>query len=360
MTDETADELLKTISSLRQEIEELRAENRRLREKHQAPNPPPDDEIIQGFFETKNYAESTKRPYRLCLGYFRKHLDDKSLPEATTDDALKFANNWGTKDGGVAKNTMVTYLTRVKKLYDYICEHQWGPAENPIEPAIQQFRSENSSYIRRSGQNKGTVLSPHEYQTFVARNNRPREGALLILAAKTGLRRKELVNLRVEDVDLSRKKIYNCSPKGVGNDRLPKNSADEKLIDDETVDALDRWLQTRERIINRLGTEDSGWLFINRSGDQASPMSVSRWWKKASERAANGVDDDHLAEKYRSLTPHDARRCFTSWLNWNGCPRDVISVLRGDADGDMVALYTQYDEGEVREKYEAAIPSIAV
>jgi Phage integrase family. len=60
-----------------------------------------------------------------------------------------------------------------------------------------------------------------------------REKSFLVLAAKTGLRRKELVSLKVQDLDLEKQVVYNRSPKGVGEVRVPKDSADQKLLDDE-------------------------------------------------------------------------------------------------------------------------------
>ncbi|WP_119819309.1 tyrosine-type recombinase/integrase [Halalkaliarchaeum desulfuricum] len=72
------------------------------------------------------------------------------------------------------------------------------------------------------------------------------------------------------------------------------------------------------------------------------------------------VDDRWAREEIVEFTPHDARRCFTTWLNRDGCSRDVIKALRGDAAGDMVSLYTHYGEDEIREEYESAMPKIDI
>lgn len=168
--------------------------------------------------------------------------------------------------------------------------------------------------------------------------------------------------------------MYNRSPKGVGEVRVPKDSADQKLLDDEAVSAIEDWLDTREATLERLeerGHEgrrgdgaqaDSEWLYPNDAGEKLDPMSMSRWWDKAADRARHSVKDDDpdLAEKFNSFTPHDARRCYTSWLNWNNCPRDVIQALRGDAEGDMVALYTHHGEDQVRREYEKAMPTLGL
>jgi integrase len=85
--------------------------------------------------------------------------------------------------------------------------------------------------------------------------------------------------------------------------------------------------------------------------------------EKITDRAATAQrksGNEELAEKFEAFTSHDLRRCFTSWLNWRGCPRDIIQGLRGDADEDMVALYTQYSEGQVREEYEQAMPNFGL
>jgi integrase len=360
MTDDILTEIRDELKAIREENRALREENRKLRQElrdlrngSDKPEPPANDDIVSGFFTAKNYAESTERPYRHCIKYFRNHLDDKPLCDVTESEALDFAANWrGRDEDGVAKSTMETYLRRVKILYDWMVDQEWGPDKNPVSAALDTYKSQNSAELRRSGQHNRTALQPHEYTALLKWNRTPRIYALLMLAAKTGLRRKELALLKAEDVDLNARKLYNRSPKGVGNSRLPKNDADHKLLDDETVEALRDWLETRN--------DDTDWLFPNGQGGHVSPMTVSRWVGKATDRVVQAIDDDELADKIDDFTPHDARRCFTTWLNRGGCSRDVISALRGDADGDMVSLYTQYGEEEIREEYESAMPRIGV
>lgn len=338
---------------LRQENRELRQEIRDFRNGDNKPDPPSNDDIVAGFLAAKNYAESTERPYRHCIKYFREHLDDKDLCDVTEQETLNFAASWTGRNGdSVATSTMQTYLRRVKKLYDWMCGQEWGPDTNQVKAALDTYKSQNSAELRRSGQHNGTALQPHEYTALLKWNRTPRIYALLILAVKTGLRRKELTLLKVNDIDLDAKKLYNRSPKGVGETRLSKNDADHKLLDDETVAAVEDWMETR--------SDDTDWLFPNGQGSHISPMTISRWVNKATDRVVQAADDDDLTEVINEFTPHDTRRCFTTWLNRGGCSRDVIKALRGDATGDMVSLYTQYGEDEIREEYESAMPKIGI
>lgn len=369
--------MVEMMSEMRDELKELREENQRLRyesEKEAKPPAPDNDEIVEAFFQAKNYAKASERSKRSAIKYFRTHTDDTPFLEITVEDALDFATNWSGENQRPKRATILNYLGTVKVLYGWMSMKEWGPDSNPIELAREQYKSENQSRIRRSGQHSGTVVQPEEYLELVRANMGARLKSVLVVAVKTGLRRKELVSLKIQDVDLEEKRIYNRSPKGVGDERLPKDSADQKLIDDECVAVLEDWFDKREVTLERLaerghkgrrGDEakaDTDWLYPNDAGEKLTPMTMSRWWEKATGKAEYRMrgEDDELANQFEDMTPHDARRCFTSWLNWEGCPRDVIKALRGDADGDMVSLYTQHGEDQVRQEYEDAMPHLGI
>ena len=372
------DPLAEVVSEMRDELTELREENRRLREEGNAeetkPPAPPNDEIIESFFDYKSYAKATERPNRHAINYFRQHIGDEPFRDATKDDVLDFANNWSGESKPPKRSTMLSYLGTVKVLYDWMSRQEWGPDDNVVEVGRERYKSENRSHINRSGKNSGTVIKPEEYLQLVRSNMTDRDKSLLVLAVKTGLRRKELARLTVQDLDLEAKRVYNRYPKGVGEDPLPRGDADEKLIDDETVAVMKDWLSRRERMLELLADRghegrrgdgakpDTDWLYPNDAGEMLTPMTISRWWGKATNKAMNRVKDDDpgLAEKFDDFTPHDARRCFTTWLNTNGCSREIVLALRGDAAKDMVDLYTQVGEEEVRRQYEKAMPKLGI
>jgi site-specific recombinase XerD len=120
------EELLKVVSELQEEVEQLREENRKLRGEDDKPPAPPNDEIVERHFEDKNYADSTERPKRHAINYFRRHLDDKPFREVTTDDALDFANNWSGEGSRPKRSSILNYLKAVKALYDWMMRQEWG------------------------------------------------------------------------------------------------------------------------------------------------------------------------------------------------------------------------------------------
>ena len=62
-----------------------------------------------------------------------------------------------------------------------------------------------------------------------------KESVVLKILAKTGMRRFELANLRVKDVDMERKRIFIAKGKG-GNEKDAKSRT--VLIDDDTLQTI--------------------------------------------------------------------------------------------------------------------------
>ncbi|MFB6131708.1 MAG: tyrosine-type recombinase/integrase [Salinigranum sp.] len=340
------------------QIEELRAEIQQLRSELESdesrPDPPSNDDIVDRYLEWKDRSETTHKCDESVFRRIREYTGDKPLRDLTDAELRGWIESLGVKS-----TTGYDYLSRLKALFDWMQEQEWGPEENPVVDVRRRYRESNNAEIRRTGKNTGTVLEPSEFAKLLGSIYNKRARAILLLGVKTGLRRKQICLLERDDVNLDDKRILDRYPKGTGMNRLDDSRADTHLIDDETVAVLETWLEKRD-------SDSSGnkWLFPGRAeGDHLSPSQMTRVMKKITERAATvqrKSGNEELAQKFESFTSHDLRRCFTSWLNWHGCPRDIIQGLRGDADEDMVSLYTQYSETQVREEYEEAIPRLGL
>lgn len=339
------------LSDLRNEIQSLREE---VGAESTKPDPPSNDEIIDRYLEWKDRSETTHKCDESVFRRIRAYTDDKPLPEYTQDDIRSWVDSLNIKS-----TTGYDYLSRLKALFDWMQDQEWGPPENRVEDVRFRYRERNNAEIRRTGKNTGTVLEASEFARLLGSIYNPRARAFLVLGVKTGLRRKQLCLLERDDVDLEENTVLDRYPKGVGMNRLDDSRADQHLIDDETASVVEKWLDKRDS-----ESSDNKWLFPGRNGgDHLSPSQATQVMSKITSRAATiqrKDGNDELAEKFESFTSHDLRRCFTSWLNWHGCPRDIIQGLRGDADEDMVSLYTQYSERQVREEYKKAMPQFGL
>jgi integrase/recombinase XerD len=129
----------------------------------------------------------------------------------------------------------------------------------------------------------------------------------------------------MEDIDLDNKVITIQKRKG-GKKGIV-------LFDDEAA----RWLKAYFSI----NKEDSPYGLHRRQ--------IGRIVKQIGQRS--GIDN---------LRPHDFRHAFTSHLQEARCHPEVIRVLRGDTNKDMVSYYTHFSQDKNREEYENCIPKLGV
>jgi integrase len=351
MLREQLDKKDEEIKKLTEEVEKLRKQRE---EDDKLPDPPSNDEIVEGYLRWKYGTKEAHPNEKSVFRRIRDYTDDKPLRELTEEDVRGWIETLDTK-----ATTNYNYITRIKKLFDWMTEEEWGMEENPIEDYRRRYRDMHTQEISRTGKNAGTVLKPSEFARLLGSIYNKRARAILVLGAKTGLRRKQLCYLERDDVDVDDNIILDRYPKGTGENRLDDDRADRHPIDDETAYVLSKWLRKRDD-----ENPDNEWLFPGRyEGEHISPSRLTGAMEELTSRAATvqrNEGEDELAEKFEEFSTHDLRRCFTTWLNQNGCPRDIISDLRADGDPDMVGHYTQYEPEEIREEYENAIPKFGL
>jgi len=371
---EQLERMNKRIGRLEDENEELRAENKRLRNGEpddDKEDPPENDEVIDNFIEYKNPKGRNEYTYRTVYRRFRDFTDDDPLPELGKTDVRNWINNLGVKP-----TTSVEYLTKLKVLWDWMDEQPWGPEENPPEAVREKFRNDNQASISRAKSGNGTYLTPEEFvKALGALPRANRDRAILVLGAKTGLRRKQIQLLKVEDVHLDgRTPSYVDADAPVVIDRFPKGHGDESddgplsnseidhrdehLIDDETVSALQDWMDVRDK---KYPDNPYLWPSRKRSGKPVSHDSLGRIVRKATDRAANVLEssEPELSDTVRQFAAHDMRHCFTDWLRKDGCPDYMVRALRGDMGTDIIDRYTN-PATEKRKKYDKHVPRFGI
>lgn len=335
------------------------------------PDPPENDEIVDDFITYKNPKGRNEYTYRTVYRRFREFTDDEPLPElGETDVRGWIANN------DVKATTHVEYLTKLKVLWDWMSEQPWGPEDNPPETVRDKFRNDNQAAISRATSGSGTYLEPAEFvKALGALPRANRDRAMLVLGAKTGLRCKQMQLLKIEDihfenptpsyVDADAPVIIDRFPKGHGNenDNGPLSDdgidhRDEHLIDDETVSALQDWMDVRDRKY-----PDNPYLWPSRKREH-KPISGNTFGKtvvKATDRAANVLESDEseLSETVREFSAHDLRHCFTDWLRKDGCPDYMVRALRGDAGQEIIDRYTN-PASEKRKRYNKHMPRFGI
>ena len=147
-----------------------------------------------------------------------------------------------------------------------------------------------------------------------------------------GLRRSELLNLTIQDIDSSNRSI-SVIGKGSKQRLIPMNS--------EIQAVLNAFLAHRKSI-----TSDSKLLFVNAKGQPLYPNYVYRLAKERLITMGN-------IEKPR---PHLLRHSFASHLSQEGAELGAIKELLGHASLSSTQVYTHHSIDGLRKMYQKSHP----
>ena len=173
-----------------------------------------------------------------------------------------------------------------------------------------------------------------------------RDKAIITLLAKTGIRRRELITLDIDDIEWVEQSIR-LKP-------TPKRTNRTVFFDDETAIILHRWVKARES----RNKEGSKALFINAGGGRLNRNGIYMAVTKAAERI--GLHDSKSERMQDHFSPHCFRHWFTTHLRRAGMPREFIQELRGDVRREAVDIYDHIDKKELKESYLAHIPQLGI
>ena len=245
-----------------------------------------------------------------------------------------------TRKKGVSPRTLSAYFSAISSYYDYLI-YENILNKNPILP----FRRQYLANIRplTNGENTRQLISTDEMAKLIRQAENILHMALMLVLAKTGMRKGELLAMDLADLDLNKGTII-IKPKAKRTNRLA-------FIDEETVTMLKKYLVWRKPLARCEA------LWIKPSGrrmDKDDPYDiVTAYAIKLGLHDPNGPLN-------RKLTPHCFRHWFTTHLNRAGMSKEYIQELRGDSHQDAFDIYNHIDPDDLREEYMGCIPVLDV
>lgn len=160
-----------------------------------------------------------------------------------------------------------------------------------------------------------------------------RDRALLEILYAAGLRISELVDLDVDDIDLSNRTVR-CIGKGDKERIVPMGRVAKK--------AVEAWLVRGRPALRPKGPA----LLVNRRGGRLTRQGGWKILKKHAEAA--GLGD--------TVSPHTLRHSFATHLLDNGADVRVVQELLGHASVNTTQVYTLVSRARLRAVYEQAHP----
>ena len=173
------------------------------------------------------------------------------------------------------------------------------------------------------------VMTVEEINTLLSQNLNKCEKVILELLYGCGLRVSELVNLKINDMDLSAKYLQ-CTGKGSKDRIVPLGS--------KAIDAIKNYLPQRDFYVNkyRLNTKN---LLINEKGKNVSRQEIYSFIREQGEKI------------HKHISPHTLRHSFATHLLENGADLRVVQELLGHSDVSTTQLYTHISKKRLKEVY---------
>jgi site-specific recombinase XerD len=159
-----------------------------------------------------------------------------------------------------------------------------------------------------------TVLSKQEVSLLLNVTGNMKHKCILTTIYSAGLRRSELLNLKIEDIDSNRKLIRIRGAKGK-KDRYT-------LLSDKLLLILRKYYKAYRPI---------EWLFEGQHGGKYSPTSIAKICKTAARKA--GIN--------KNVTPHSLRHSFATHLLEQGTNLRYIQEILGHEDPKTTQIYTR-------------------
>jgi len=232
---------------------------------------------------------------------------------------------------GIAKSSMARKLSAIRSLYRYL-EREDLIAYNPVA-------STSSPKLTRQ---LPDFLSVEEIERLIntpdiATPQGQRDRAILEFLYDAGLRVSELVQLKIEQINLEGREV-----------RVWGKGSKERvaLIGKHAVEALRVYLYDGRNKLR--GKKNTDALFLNRYGGVISQRSVQIMVDKYARQAGMKV----------KVHPHMLRHTFATHLLDGGADLRVVQELLGHTSLSSTQIYTHVTQNQMRKIYLAAHPRV--
>lgn len=282
----------------------------------QAPKPvlPPLDADISGkvmkfkyWMRSKRYSEHTIKAYLEAARIFFRFMENKPIHQITNRDVTHF-NNAYILANNLSASYQSQFLNGLKLFYATIQEHRLDlqKLERPKKP-----------------KKLPNVLSKEEVKAILSSTANLKHKAALSLIYACGLRRAEMLNLRISDIDGKRKMLYIRQGKG-GKDRTHP-------LPDSIINLLrEYYKQYKPQVYLIEG---------HQSGSKYSEQSLQKVLKNAL----------HSAGIKKPASLHWLRHSYATHLLEAGTDLRYIQELLGHKSSKTTEIYTHVSTTKLRE-----------
>ena len=269
-------------------------------------------------FERK-LSKNTILSYQDNLKRFEIFLNGQKITDLTRGDIEKYLEF----NNKMAEKSRAHYLTVIKNFYEFLVLEDlinYNPCETIKQPKISQTLP---IYLTEKETNQ--LLDIKLNTAFDYRNK-----TMLELLYATGIRVSELVNLKLNNIDLEND-LIRIMGKGSKERISPITNEAEKYL----IIYINKYRN------DLLKQKDSEYLFINNQGQKISRQGFFKNLKKIAKK--QGIE--------KEISPHTLRHSYATHLLNNGADLRIIQELLGHSDISTTQIYTHLLNEEVKNEY---------
>jgi integrase/recombinase XerD len=244
----------------------------------------------------RRYSESTVKTYSSMFAKFLRYFAPK-LPQDIGEEEIKHYMNDLVEKQKVAQSTHNQAINAIKFYY----EHVLGLEKKKYW--IDRPRKEEKL---------PKILSEEQVLKLIAAGNNLKHQCIMAILYSGGLRRGEIIRLRIQDINAERSQVFIRGGKGK-KDRVT-------ILGKSLATAIERYQAEYKPIY---------WLFESPARTQYSQQSIGKIVANASIKA--GIP---------KATPHMLRHSFATHLMDHGTDLRIIQTLLGHEKLETTAIYT--------------------
>lgn len=259
-------------------------------------------EFFKKWMQHKRYSDSTVETYTKAIKTFLRFVQPKKSADVTNDDMIRFVH---------------LYMMPRKLSQSY--QNQAVNAARLFFKTILGSKIITEQLERPRKEHKlPNVLSKTEVLQILEATQNPKHRTMLSLIYACGLRRSELLNLRLDDVNSNRHMLVILNSKGKKDRIIP--------ISDKTIDMLREYYKKHK---------PKEWLFEGANAGE-----------KYSEEALNRILKNALLKTTinKPVTLHWLRHSYATHLLEAGTDLRYIQELLGHKNSKTTEIYTHVSE----------------
>ena len=262
----------------------------------------------------KGLSQNTIDAYRRDLSDFAQCIEDiKSISRMTINSYVRTL-----RERKLAPTSVIRKVASLRGFF------KWATSSGILDknPAATLEQPKTPQRLPK-------VVSVKEIDEMLHNNLTPLEHVIMELLYSCGLRVSELVNLKINDIDLSSKYVR-CFGKGSKERIIP--------IGEQAKSVVKEFLPTRDFLIKKFGLTTKN-LLIKDNGHFVTRQDIYSFIHNQGKLI------------HKNISPHTLRHSFATHLLENGADLRVVQELLGHSDVSTTQLYTHISKKRLKEVY---------